>query len=376
MTTITYSWTEPNGTQHPGSTVDLKDTGSDPAFPIVILLHGLGGPADEMVKHMASPGVPNVPGNNFNLTEPVPSGVVDRDWHVYPNVGIWGFWFDSTIAVEGWEPYLNRNRYPTINYGQVDAAGLLARPIAQLDGLVQAVLARTNKRLVFVCHSRGGLLLRAFLQRNRSNVAVLPRIAGAITLHSPHQGSSVADLATTIHARISLVLSQGVAWFLAEPLRLLDTQVSSPGNQEMRTSSTFLADLRSRETTPLPVSIPIHTWGGTSSRLTRVRAWWFHSVSAMAQWHWPPFHWMTWPGPIAAWGPLGPVGILSVLDDIPWLTNLVPEARMGVGDTLVTDARSHLPFEASHRTNSLNHAEALWSDTLKGQVLSVLRNLR
>ena len=109
------------------------------------------------------------PGNNFNLTEAVPTATVDRDWHFYPNVGIWGFWIDSNTEVEGWEPYLNRNRYPTINYGQIDAAGLLARPIAQLDGLIQAVLARTNKRLVFVCHSRGGLLLRAFLQRNRSN---------------------------------------------------------------------------------------------------------------------------------------------------------------------------------------------------------------
>ena len=164
-------------------------------------------------------------------------------------------------------------------------------------------------------------------------------------MHSPHQGSSVADLATTIHARINFLLTQaGVGGLLAASLRFLDTYVNAPGNQELRTDN--------RETTPFPVNISIHTWGGTSSRLTRVRAWWFDWMSAVPQWHWPPFHWQTWPGAITAFlGPIGSVGIPSALDGIPWLGGLVPEARMGVGDTLVTDARSHLPFEASHRTD-------------------------
>jgi hypothetical protein len=166
-------------------------------------------------------------------------------------------------------------------------------------------------------------------------------------LHSPHQGSSVADLATTIHNWLSSLV---VPWFLGDLLRFLDSFVNSPGNQELRTDSAFLADLRNRETTPLPVNIAIHTLGGTSSRLSRVRAWWFDWMSAVPLWHWPPFHWQTWPGAITAWGPYGPITISTALDEIPWLSQVVPEAGMGVGDTLVTDTRSRLPFEpATHQ---------------------------
>jgi hypothetical protein len=76
--------------------------------------------------------------------------------------------------------------------------------------------------------------------------------------------SSAVPLATTIHAWISDLLTQaGVGGLLAASVRFLDTHVNAPGNQELRTNSTFLADLRNRETPPLPVSIPIHTWGGT-----------------------------------------------------------------------------------------------------------------
>jgi hypothetical protein len=38
-------------------------------------------------------------------------------------------------------------------------------------------------------------------------------------------------------------------------------------------------------------------------------------MSAVPQWHWPPFHWQTWPGAIGAYlGPNGSVSICSALD--------------------------------------------------------------
>jgi hypothetical protein len=205
MTMIRYTWTEPNGTRHVDWEVELKDAGADPSFPIVILLHGLGGRNDPMIKQMADPAV--CPGRNYNLRETVPSSMVDRGWYGYPNVGIWGFWVDTMIDVQGWEPYLNGLRYPTVNYGQIDPEGLLARPVTQLEGILRAVLAQTNKKVAFVCHSRGGLSVRFFLQRNRNDLAALQRIKGVVTLHSPHQGSSVADLATNIHATILQLLA-------------------------------------------------------------------------------------------------------------------------------------------------------------------------
>jgi hypothetical protein len=371
MTTVRYTWTEPNGTRHTDWTVELMDAGADPAFPIVILLHGLGGHSDPMDKHMADPAVK--PGANYNMSPPAPTALVDRGWHGYPNVGIWGFWSDTTTPVVGWEPYLNGLRYPTINYAQVDPDGLLARPVTQLEGIVRAVLAQTTKRVVFLCHSRGGLLIRLFLQRNRNDIATLQRIKGVVTLHSPHQGSNVANLATTIRPIVASLLAQG-GGLLRGPLLHLNEMVSGPGIVELRTDSQLLASLRTGEATPLPVAIPFYTFGGTSPRLMRVRAWWFDWLSAIPQWHWPPFNWRTYPGAIGY--PGGPFAITTVVDGIPILRDLIPEARMGIGELLCTDANSRLPFAVSHRTNPINHAQALWDTTLKGQVKTILNTFR
>jgi hypothetical protein len=151
-------------------------------------------------------------------------------------------------------------------------------------------------------------------------------------------------------------------------LLLLDSFVNAQGNWELRTDSQLLANLRSSEATQLPVAIPVHTFGGTSPRLARVRSWVLDASSAVPQWHWPPYHWQTYRSNVA--------GIESFIDGVPPLTALTPEERPGEGDTLVTDVRSHLPGEASHHTNPLNHAQALWHGSLKDQVLPILRSLR
>jgi hypothetical protein len=79
---------------------------------------------------------------------------------------------------------------------------------------------------------------------------------------------------------------------------------------------------------------------------------------------WPlrvEFHWETTPRALPS-----PVSGISALG------LLAPELRDTVGDLLVTDARSRLPGERSHESNRLNHAEALWSPALQGQVIAAL----
>lgn len=51
---------------------------------------------------------------------------------------------------------------------------------------------------------------------------------------------------------------------------------------------------------------------------------------------------------------------------------LPPELRHGEGDLLVTDKAARLPWFPPHRTNPLNHAEALWDPALQQQVISVI----
>jgi len=310
---------------------------------------------------MANPS--RSPGFNFDLTSPLPAPVIDRGWHTYPNVGFWSISLDPLRSqTTGWATRIDQQGYATLNYGQVDPWGFLSRPVVELDAVVRATINQFGKRVVFVCHSRGGLLLRLFLQRNRADVSLLSKIAGAVMLHTPNQGSQVADVAATIHNTIpGLRLLAGGNIPFQQLLSQLDDMVNRPGIKELSPSSQLLVHLRDQEAVPLPVRIPIHTFGGTNPRLVRLRISSFDPISAVPQWHFPPFHWITRQSTI------------NLLDGTV-LSNVCPEETTG-GDVLTTDSRSHLPGEASHHVNPINHAAALWDDALATQVLPVLSTL-
>jgi predicted esterase len=358
MTALAASWTDLDGATARTTYFELKDNPNvNPSLPVVILLHGMGG----NIHHMANPG--ESPGANFNLGDPLPPAYLDRGWYGYPNVGYWSIGPDPEIpqaSLTSWEQALQQARYDTVNYGQIDPNGLLARPVRELNAVFRKVLeARPGKRVAFVCHSRGGLLVRLFLQQNKQDKALLSRIAGIVTLHSPHQGSKVADFAAAVHTAIGpLRLLAGANLPFQIALSLLDDMVTQPAITELSPESSLLTGLAAAEKVALGLPIPIHTFGGTSPRLVKLRTSAFDAMSAVPQWHWPPFHWQTYQSHVA------------LLDGTP-VGALVPEVGPG-GDVLVTDARSRLPGEASHGVNPVNHAAALWYPALQAQVKNIL----
>jgi hypothetical protein len=200
------------------------------------------------------------------------------------------------------------------------------------------------------------------LQRNRNDLNVLSRITGVVTLHSPHQGSEVADVATDVHIAITALRSDPNNAGLQPVFDFLDAHVMNPCIPELSPSSAFLTNLRAGETTPLPVAIPIHTFGGTNPRLISVFLSIFDWMSAVPQWHLPPFHWRT-----------NQVDMLNFMDGTP-ISLICPEEGLG-GDVLVTDTRSHLPNEASHRSHAVNHANALCDASIQSDVCSVLATM-
>ena len=108
-------------------------------------------------------------------------------------------------------------------------------------------------------------------------------------------------------------------------------------------------------TEPVP-GIMYFTFGGTRPVLLNLRGWTFTPESAVPLHHRPPFHWYTAYVPLM---PLPPPGALPF-----------PELLEG-GDLLTNSAMTRLPF-AVHQDNYLNHAEALWDDALKAQIIAIL----
>jgi pimeloyl-ACP methyl ester carboxylesterase len=328
-------------------TVEVTD--GDPDRPLVLLLHGAMGTILDMVDPASGPD------NNYDNLSPL-----DPDVEIgpssYPGVGVYSCCtLDPKKVVQSWRTVLQNNHFPTAAYSQVDNAGFLARPVMELVEVVRALNGSyENKPLVLLAHSRGGLLTRAFLKAFPDDAASITTV---ITLHSPHTGSSLANLAVSVRDAIDgltstfgSVVTTALGWLL--------NMADSDAFREMAVGSSFLADLAAGEG-PLK-GIEYFTFGGVSVRLTRIRQWVYTLDSAVPRWNWPPFDHARMETEVPVASPLA--------DSLP---NVIEELTEGRGDLLTADMRARLPF-ATHQTNPINHAEALWDPILQAQVLRIL----
>jgi pimeloyl-ACP methyl ester carboxylesterase len=327
-------------------TVDVTD--GDVGKPMVVLLHGTGGDIRDMTDPTA------VWPENYDYTANLPP---DRDigWRAYPGIGVWSFELDAKKSVESWRDILVRYKFPVAVYPQVDKSGFLARPVLELAVVMETLMDHYQKiSFVLLGQSRGGLLIRAFLKDHRK---LTRRISKVITLHSPHTGGQLANVANFLRDAIEDLRDSFGNIVLTALGWLLDI-VESDAYQELAQGSSFLEELADGESAIS--TIQYYTFGGTSVRLTRILSWLYTLESAIPQWHWPPYrHARTMiEVPFAS----------PILDSLP---NFVDEIQEGKGDMLTADSSTRLPF-ATHRTNNINHVETLWHPTLQAQVLQIL----
>lgn len=367
--------------QEPPTTcvLGMDPNAADQDWPIVILLHGTHGNVNDMAFPAEHPGC------NYNFG-PVNQGRIDRGWHWYPAMLVWGIDADAPLTVTGWQKFLNDQQIPSVNYAQVDRDGPLDRPVTQLTALVDERIARyPHRKLAFITHSRGGILLRKFLTSGVNGLE--GRIAGVLMLHSPNLGSQLAndaiqadqELTRLIHEVESASATLGVMLDLDDISKWVRDQVGAPAYHDYSVGSPLLQQLAQAEAAH-PPQFPVHTFGGTSTRLTRVWVDWFTLDSSQllivdddSGWH-AGFHWFTEKGPLfdpIRWEPLQ-----WVLDDVPGVSGMTPETTEHTGDIRVTDASARLPFAIAHHSNAINHAQALWDSNIQQQGLEALRTMR
>lgn len=333
-----------------------KDT-----LPVVVLVHGQGGSDKDWSD-------PRTYGLHYDYEGAAP-GDIDYGWHLLPPVGLpsHGAVLDGFRKnVSGFVPYLQDRGFRVVNYAQRDSTGPIADSAVELEALVEALIAHlgqaSTQRIALLAHSRGGLVVRKYLKDDAGSKAV-ERISKVVTLHSPHQGSQLANL--SIAAGVALdVLVAGMnpvpvlGNVIRDVFRPLARGLNGTSRQDLAIGSQFLTRLASGERA-LP-GVAYYTFGGTSCTLARVWQYVYSSSSWIPRQHLPPFRHRA---EAAQWPILSPIGetLIAPCDEL----------RHRRGDGLVTDARSRLPF-AFHRTNHVNHAEALWDTQVKRQVADVL----
>lgn len=316
--------------------------------PVIVLLHGTAGTIDDMTNPARHPD------NNYGYDLPLPADV-DIGWRAYPGIGVWSCCqLDDKKEVVSWRDLLGEYGFRTAAYSQIDNTGFLARPTLELAVVMETLAQRcTNAPFVLLAQSRGGLLVRNFLRRHRNASG---RVEIVITLHSPHTGSSLASIASTVRSWIE-TLESAIGGMAMQLLGWLYDLARSDAYQEMAVGSPFLTELA--QETPLK-NIDYYTFGGTSVRLSRALYWAYTLGSAIPQWHWPPYEHVRTMEAI--------LGVSPIANSLP---NIIPELSDGRGDLLTADARTRLPY-ATHQTNAINHAETLWHPRLQAQVLRIL----
>jgi hypothetical protein len=382
----------------PGGSIDGP---LDQSLPLVVLLHGWGGSALDMTNPLVSRGnvaydrtatFPLYQDAGFSLTPPV--------------LPVNGFFLDPPVtALTSWRTALLRAGFSTVSYSQ--SGTTIADDVTQLTNLASLLSANppdihlAGMRIVFVAHSRGGVVARAFLVAAAKATSpplapFLSRVTSLVTLHSPHLGSGLANAAARVDPLLTQTRLALAGMGITPPafLTALQATTADPTVAELAVGSSTLADTAAGE--PVP-GVAYHTFGGTSTVFARLWAKVFTPDSGVpipvpipAPVPLQVFHWGTTPMliglPLDA-ASLAPAILVAVIAGVPVVAELVSTLRLlaaasineltqGVGDGFVTDARAHLSFSATRATNALNHAEALWDPTLQAQVVAILARLR
>lgn len=372
--------------------------------PVVILLHGLGGdrkdwidpfqdrnwPYDHRRDHEEQdlgahgrPPIARLPG-------------IDTRYFFSPRFASNGDGVDGSDSRSWWNALI-RAGFPVITYSEV--SGLLVPfsqgPVAEfkrfMEALQRDVLVDpdySDRPVVILAHSRGGLIARAYLGHREvkadyqapAEARRFPKISGLITLSTPHRGSQMALLDDRIIDFLNKVqkvvpdLPNDVGDRLIETLKSkVDAYVGVYGDELEPQSPLYLA-LQAQE--PIVPGVRCISVGGTSSRFLRVYLWTFtpdsllprRGASGKLEFRWKA-------KPIEAKGaspfPDGlPLKILGLeLDEI----------TPGRGDGLTANSRCHFPetFQSEeHLQVPLSHAEELWDPGLQVEIIRRLHTFQ
>lgn len=224
--------------------------------------------------------------------------------------------------------------FSLLTWTQSRPVGPMHTAVEELRELLEEHKEHTGNGIIFICHSRGGLITRKYLEAGPAP------LRGLLTLATPHLGTSMARWPVFVSPLTSLMyqLSKGLS------RREIDTAfqrilgfLSSSGLRELLPESDFFSGLTdTKKEGARYISV-----GGTNPDLIR---------------------------------PILP-GLPELLARVVpgWI--IPEEMKEGMGDGLVTAASSRLPFADEHRDFPVNHAAILFDRRVRDYISEAVASM-
>jgi hypothetical protein len=204
-----------------------------------------------------------------------------------------------------------------------------------------------RKSLALVCHSRGGLVARKFMEKKS------PGIKALITLCTPHQGSSLSVMGrylSPVASFFKAILPRDMHGTVADVINRAGNLIEGPALKELMPGSDFFRDLKDAPRR----GIQYLSFGGRKTALVTV-------------YKWEKIGGAFYPRPVV----VIPDSILKIVP-----SSIVPdEIRDGKGDFMVTAKSSHLPWADRHYTLRANHISITWNRKVITHVREALESL-
>jgi pimeloyl-ACP methyl ester carboxylesterase len=229
---------------------------------------------------------------------------------------------------------LRQLRCHVLTWSQKRPVGPVTSAVKELADLLEAHRPFAAQGIVLICHSRGGLIARKFLEQ-----AGIP-LKGVVTLSTPHRGSTMAKWGTYLSPCASFLdrmLSGYSRKDILPAFRRILRFLGSTGLKELLPGSPFFDALNDA----WPEGCRCLSFGGTNPDLVRIRG---VSLTELAE--------RLFPG------------------------RLVPEEiRKGYGDGMVSAASARAPHAEAHFDVCRNHAEILFDPEVRRRITAFVRSL-
>ena len=309
--------------------------------PVAVFIHGLGVNKDFWVNPSDTKIFGgNIPMRIFAAAPPEPCTTPPTGKRLTAGIvpdRINNLW--TALTEKGFNALCWSQRRPS---GPIDAAAEELRETTEA-----AEMLFPGRPIALICHSRGGLVARKFMEKRR------PAVKALVTIASPHAGSSLSRIGkflSPVAPMLRALLPEETRGAVAGILKNIRELLDSGALKELLPDSAFITSLNNR---PLRDVLCV-SFGGTSPTLLTVYKWKKRDD-------------MMHPEPLLTI----PDSLLRVVP-----ASAIPEElKPGRGDSMVTAESSVLPGASAHYNLHANHISITWHGELISKTIEVLEGL-